>query len=160
VDVPEGDAPAIYVKQRAVLRFKELGEQEFNGLVTRTSGSLDKLTRTLHTQIELDNPGNLNPGMHADVSLTVKSLLLKAVLLPSTAIIIKSEGPKALVLGDQNKVVARSLKLGLDYGGDMQVLSGLTLEDQVVNFPPDGMAEGTKVRPIDSDAEKAQGSEK
>ncbi len=142
-DVPEGEAPSLHAGLRADLTFSEFPRQIFHGTVTRTAGALDPTTRTLRTQIELDNPGQLNAGMHAEVEFALKAA--PGLVLPSTAVLTTPSGQKVATVDGQNKVRFKSIELGRDYGQEIQVLQGLDASDQVINFPPDDLNEGEQV---------------
>ena len=145
VDVPEDEAPSVRTGQHVTLKFSEFPQKTFRGTVTRTSGSLDPNSRTLRTQVELDNPGQLNPGMHADVQFPLEVASARAVVLPSTATMTTSEGLKVAVVDEQKKVHLRIVQPGRDYGTEIQILGGVTPEDRVINFPSDDLSEGMQV---------------
>ena len=56
VSVPETDAAWVRIGAPATVRIQALQGQEFKGKVTRTAGSLNQVTRTLLTEIDLENP--------------------------------------------------------------------------------------------------------
>ena len=145
VDVPQGDAEAIRVGQKAQVK---LSGQLLPGVVTRTAGALDADTRTLRTQVEIDNPGgHLEAGMHAEVSLTVQNHG-HAVVIPATTMVVRAEGAHVYVVDAGGQVHLRAIELGLDYGKEVQVVSGLSGTDRVVNFPSDSLSEGTMVESV------------
>jgi RND family efflux transporter MFP subunit len=146
VDVPEDDVPSIQVGMKAGLHIREYPNRAYTGVITRTAGSLDTTTRTLKTQIELNNPGELDPGMHAEVSLDVRRNE-RVYLVPSTAIVIHTAGPKLVTLDSQNRVHFTDVKEGLDYGREIEIVRGLDPGERVVNFPSDSLVEGTLVKP-------------
>ena len=139
----------------ARLHLSEFPSRSFTGVITRTAGSLDNTTRTLRTQIELNNPGGLDPGMHADVSLDIHRNQ-QVYLVPSTAIVIRSAGPKLVILDEQNRVHFKDVKEGLDYGREIEIIQGLGPQDQVVNFPADSLVDGMSVKPMKSESEGAR----
>ena len=143
VDVPESEAQSVHVGLRAELQLAEFSGHTFHGTVTRTAGALDPTTRTLRTQIELDNPGQLNPGMHAEVEFALKSAA--GLVLPSTAVVTTPEGQKVATLDGESKVRFKTITAGRDYGQEIQVLQGLQAGDQVINFPSDDLSEGEQV---------------
>jgi HlyD family secretion protein len=71
VSVPETDAAWVHIGTPATVRVQALQGQEFKGKVTRTAWSLNHVTRTLLTEIDLENPElpkigrRLRPGMYA-----------------------------------------------------------------------------------------------
>ena len=154
VDVPEDDVPSIHAGMEAKLHLSEFPNRVFTGVITRTAGSLDNTTRTLRTQIELNNPGGLDPGMHAEVSLDVHRNV-QVYLVPSTAIVIRSAGPKLVVLDDQNRIHFKDVKEGLDYGREIEIVQGISPQDRIVNFPSDSLVDGMTVKSIKSGPEAA-----
>lgn len=145
VDVPEGEAPEVRVGLRTNLSFSEFPGRTFQGTVTRTAGALDPASRTLRTQIELDNPGQLNPGMHAQVRFPLRSQ--GGLTLPSTATITTAGGLQVAILDGQRKVHLQMVKAGRDYGQEIQILEGLKPDDEVINYPSDDLTEGMQVHP-------------
>jgi multidrug resistance efflux pump len=91
VSVPETDADWVHIGTPARVRIQALQGQEFKGTVTRTAWSLNRTTRTLLTEIDLDNPElpkvgrRLRPGLYAYATVTaewpdVLTLAVSAVL--------------------------------------------------------------------------------
>jgi multidrug efflux pump subunit AcrA (membrane-fusion protein) len=50
------------------------------------------------------------------------------------------------VVGSDNKVQMRSIKLGRDFGNVVEVLSGLQPDDRAIVNPPDSIADGMTVQ--------------
>ncbi len=61
VPVPETDADWIRIGTPATVRVRALQGQEFKGTVTRTAWSLNQVSRTLLTEIDLQNPEGVDP---------------------------------------------------------------------------------------------------
>lgn len=71
-DVPESAAALIELGQRVELKLDSLKNQIFVGNVKRTAGQLDKRTRTLRVEAEVeDKEQRLSPGMYGMVTTTV-----------------------------------------------------------------------------------------
>ncbi len=71
-DVPESSASLVKIGQRVELRLDSLKEQVFIGELKRTSGQLDKRTRTLRVEAEVeDRDGKLKPGMYGMITTQV-----------------------------------------------------------------------------------------
>jgi hypothetical protein len=51
------------------------------------------------------------------------------------------------VVGPDNKVQLRSIRLGRDFGNTIEVLSGVSSADRVIMNPSDGIADGDTVQP-------------
>ena len=69
VNVPQTNSPGVRVGQAATVTVQQIPDLSFSGKVTRTSDSLDAQSRTLLTEVDVENPkGVLLPGMYAMVS--------------------------------------------------------------------------------------------
>ena len=96
--VPQQNAPMVQVKQPANLYVSEYPGRAFHGIVTRTADSLDPNTRTLLTEVQIDNPsGLLSPGMYAQVTLN-NTRPNPPVLTPAEALLIRSNGAFVAIL--------------------------------------------------------------
>jgi RND family efflux transporter MFP subunit len=145
VSVPQNYAPLIHAGQAASLEVEEFPGRTFPATVQTTASALDPATRTMQTQLVVDNPQQvLLPGMY----VTVKFMLphhVNALRLPSEALIVRSAGPTAAVVGDDRKVHIRNLTLGRDYGNEVEVTTGLSEGDRVILNPDDNIREGITV---------------
>lgn len=45
-----------------------------------------------------------------------------------------------------------SVKLGRDFGSDIEVLDGLTINDRVIDNPPDSIADGMTVQVVSTNS--------
>lgn len=143
--VPQNAAPTVRVGQEAEVLVQELGNVAFRGRVTRTSRALDFATRTLQTEIELDNrDGRLMPGMFAQVKLDLPRGT-RTLLIPANTLIVRPDGPKVAIVRD-GKVVIAPVTLGRDFGTELEVLGGLTVDDALVVNPGDDVPNGATVR--------------
>jgi multidrug efflux pump subunit AcrA (membrane-fusion protein) len=98
VAVPQTNAPGIQVGQNATVTVQQIPKLSFKGNVTRTSSSLDAQSRTLLTEVDVDNPnGVLLPGMYAMVSFTTNRVD-PPFLVPDAALVVKSSGTVLAVL--------------------------------------------------------------
>lgn len=122
----------------------EFPGQEFSGKVVRTSESINGITRTLLTEIDLPNPGNsLLTGSYTEVHLHVPSEN-PTFLLPVNTLIFRSEHLQVGVVKN-GKVQLTDLIPGHDFGSEIEVVSGLKGDDQVVINPPDSLVSGQQV---------------
>jgi membrane fusion protein (multidrug efflux system) len=68
--------------------------------------------------------------------------------MPEQALIFRAAGAQVAVIDAQNRVHLRSVALGDNLGESVQVTSGLSVSDRLVNNPPAGLLEGQVVRPV------------
>jgi RND family efflux transporter MFP subunit len=148
VGVPQVFATAIKLGQYASVYRREEPSRVFQGQVTRTADSLDLVTRTLRTEVQVANKDNsLRPGMYLQVKFVFNGEA-SPVLIPSTAVVTRAEGPKVGVMDDRMKVHYRQVQLGRDYRAEVEVLTGLSASDTIVVHPGDDLPEGTVVEPV------------
>jgi RND family efflux transporter MFP subunit len=146
VRVPQSLTHAITPGQRAALTFQEMPGREFEATVTRTAGAVDPSSRTLQVELQVTNPrGEILAGSYAQVRFN-ESATANVLMLTDNALIFRAQGMQVAVVGPDNKVQLRSIKLGRDFGNRVEVISGLNASDQVILNPPDGVAEGMSVK--------------
>jgi HlyD family secretion protein len=93
--VPESDADWIQPGMPVTIRVQALRGQEFTGSVTRTAWTLNKVTRTLRTEVDLQNPEipksgrRLRPGMYAYG--TISAEWPDVLTLPASAVVTEGD---------------------------------------------------------------------
>jgi RND family efflux transporter MFP subunit len=148
INLPQADAESVRVGQRAVISIAELPGRKFDGVVTRTSNSLDPATRTLLTEVQVPNPnGVLMPGMYADVDLTVPRKN-PPLLIAGDTLVVRTDGPQVAVVASDGTVHFAHIQLGRDFGDHIEVLSGLAEGQQLAVNPSDIVREGVRVRAV------------
>ena len=141
VAVPEVYSRAARVGATATLTLDEFPSQTFQGKVTRTSHSIDMASRTLNTEIDVDNPtGQLLPGAYVQVHLKLPNPT-RSVIIPSNTLLFRSEGLRVGVVRNGHAQLV-PITIGVDYGDTVEVTSGLTTEDQVIVSPSDSLISG------------------
>lgn len=146
VRVPQTRALAIKPGQAAELLLPELPDRVFPAKVTRTAGAISSDSRTLLTQLELDNAGGeILAGSFAQVRFA-ETKGDAPLTLPSNTLLFRTEGPQVGVVHRDGKVELRSVKLGRDFGRTVEILTGVSTTDRVILNPSDSLTDGTKVR--------------
>lgn len=159
INLPQADAESVRVGQHAIVSISEIPGRKFNGTVSRTSNSLDPATRTLLTEVQVQNAdGTLMPGMFAQVDLTVPRKF-PPLLIPGDTLVVRSDGPQVAVVRPDATVHFTRIQLGRDYGDRLEVLSGLAEGQLLAVNPSDEVREGVKVNPKTS-PEKAAPAQK
>ncbi len=145
VNVPEEYSQGIKVGMTADLSLAEFPARTFRGELVRTADAITVTTRTLLVEIDVDNPtGTLLTGSYAEVHLKVpehKSTLI----LPVNTLLFRSEGLRVGVVKD-GKVVLTAVTPGHDFGDRIEIVSGVTPDDQVIVNPPDSIITGQQVQ--------------
>jgi RND family efflux transporter MFP subunit len=145
VNVPEEYSQGIKVGMTADLVLAEFPGRKFQGKLVRTADAINVTTRTLLIEIDVDNPtGTLLTGSYAEVHLAVPSQA-STFLIPVNTLIFRSEGLHVGVVRD-GKVVLTAVTPGHDFGNEIEVVSGLKADDQVIINPPDSIVHGQPVQ--------------
>jgi multidrug efflux pump subunit AcrA (membrane-fusion protein) len=145
VSVPESYASGIRVGAPAQVFIQERPGAPITGKVTRTANSIDQNTRTMVTEVDIDNrKGDLFPGMYAVVSF-VQDSGVPPITIPGDAVVVRQDRNTVAVVRDQ-KIQIVPIDIGRDYGPTVEVLSGLNVGDLVVATVTDAVQPGVKVR--------------
>jgi RND family efflux transporter MFP subunit len=146
VRVPDTIARGVAPGQTAQLTVADLPGRMFPAKVVRTSGAMSADSRTLLTELEVDNSrGELLSGSYAQVRFT-EAKTLPALTLPSNCLLFRSEGLQVGVVGADGKVALRSITIGRDFGPNFEIVSGLSETDRVILNPADSLVSGAIVR--------------
>lgn len=143
--VPQPLVHAIVPGQTASLFFQEAPGKTYDAKVIRTAGAVDMTTRTLEVELQVANPKNeILAGSYAQVRF-LESAATPIPTISDNALIFRAQGMQLAILGPDDKVSLRDVKLGRDFGNTVEVVSGLNPGDRVVNNPPDSIADGEQV---------------
>lgn len=159
VRVPQTLSRGVAPGQMAELTVPEIPGRAFPAKIVRTAGAMDAQSRTLLTELEVDNArGEILSGSYAQVRLTETKA--EAVLtLPANTLLFRAEGPQVGVVmgeGDRHLVELHNVTIGRDFGPTVEVLSGVQATDRVVLNPADSLVNGMTVR-IVAPAQPASG---
>ncbi|MDE2377153.1 efflux RND transporter periplasmic adaptor subunit [Bradyrhizobium sp.] len=146
VNVPQSYVPAIKIGAKAVISVPEYPTRTFPATVEASSQSVDVSSGTTRMQLGLDNAGGeLMPGGYAGVKLTLQRD--DAPLhIPASALIFNRSGLRVATVGPDDKVLFKTVTIARDLGREIELSSGLTANDRVIVAPPDGLADGDRVR--------------
>jgi RND family efflux transporter MFP subunit len=156
INVPESMAHEVSVGDRAELKLDEFPERTFGGDVVRTAGAIDPTSRTLLTEVEVPNEdAQLFPGAYVRVHLSTGGST-RSLLIPANTLLFRSEGAMVGVVGAENKVEIKKIKIGKDLGTHLEVRQGLAADDRVIVNPSDTLVSGqtVRIRPLQDEKKK------
>lgn len=145
------DVPQTYYRQikdglKADVTVTQLPDKVFEGQVTRYAKALDPVARTLLTEVDVENKDLLiYPGLFGRVKFLLYPDTVNFII-PTTAIIIRSGFPHVAVVDNDQIIHLKRVQIGLDYGKNMEITSGLQENDRIVTIPSDQIREGVKVK--------------
>lgn len=142
--VPDLDVPFVDRGDPATIEVDALAGEVFKGKVARFANSETEL-KLMRTEVDLPNPDNrLRDGMYGTARIEVERPS-KNVAIPSTALIEQDEGNGAVYIVRDGKVHRQTVRVGHDDGGHVEILSGLSPDDQVIVRYNGAIAEGLVV---------------
>jgi membrane fusion protein (multidrug efflux system) len=145
VRVPEPSARGIAPGQAASLTTPANPGQVFPAKVTTTSEAISTTSRTLLTELEVDNPRQeILPYSYGELSLA-ENHSDSPLTLPSNTVLFRAQGLQVGVVRPDDTVELRSIQVGRDFGQTIEVLGGVTPADRVIVNPADSLVAGTQV---------------
>lgn len=131
IPVPESLAGYVRDGDAADVRVQATGDH-FTGKVVRTTGALDRATRSLQVEVDVPNPkSRLTPGMYADVTLAIAGSA-DALTVPVDAVDRETSGASVLVVNGSGVVEHRAVRVGLETPETVQILDGVREGERVV----------------------------
>jgi RND family efflux transporter MFP subunit len=145
VNVPEEYSRGINEGMTADLALAEFPGRTFQGKLVRTADAINMATRTLLIEIDVANPtGTLLTGSYAEVHIKVAAHP-STFIIPVNTLIFRSEGLRVGLVKD-GKVTLIPVAPGHDFGNQIEIVSGLKQNDQVIINPPDSVVTGQQVQ--------------
>ena len=145
VNVPEEYSQGVKVGMTANLALAEFPGRTFQGKLVRTADAINVTTRTLLIEVDVENPtGTLLTGSYAEVHLQVPTPA-STYLIPVNTLLFRSEGLHVGIVKD-GKVELAAVTPGHDFGDQIEIVSGLKANDQVIINPPDSIVSGQQVQ--------------
>jgi len=144
VFMPESEVPFVKNGIPARIAVEELPGRVFPGLVTRFAHALDPATKTMLTEIEIDNPkAELRPGAYATVQLELERKS-DAVLLPLPAVLVEKAGASVFTV-DGGKARKRPIQTGFNDGLNVEVTGGIEPTQAVILIGKQTLNDGQPV---------------
>jgi RND family efflux transporter MFP subunit len=143
--VPQVYASQVKVGDQVDVFMSENREHTYKGTIARTARAIDTGTRTMQVEIQVPNGnGELISGSYVQARLPIKQDQA-ALLVPTNVLLFRPDGTRIAVLDEKGLVHLSLVKLGIDFGSSVAVISGLKASDVIVVNPPDSLAEGDVV---------------
>jgi len=146
VNVPQNYVPSVKVGTKAQIAVPEYPGKTFTATVEASAQAVDMASGTTRMQLAVDNrDGALMTGAFATVRLELPNPEA-AIHVPASALIFDQGGLRVATVGPDDRVVLKPVTIARDLGKEVQIATGLTAEDRVIETPPDGIASGDQVR--------------
>jgi RND family efflux transporter MFP subunit len=146
INVPQNYVSFIRAGSKASFGVPEYPDGRFEATIQSTSGAINASSGTTLVQLLVDNAaGRFLPGGFANVSLQLKEAV-GVLTIPASALIFDQNGLKVATVNADNQVSLKTITIARDLGKTLEIQSGLTASDRVIENPPDGVADGDKVK--------------
>jgi RND family efflux transporter MFP subunit len=146
VNIPQNFVPSIRVGTKARMTVPEYPGKDFFATVEASAQAVDVSSGTTRMLLVFDNPeGKLMTGDFANVSFDLPHPEV-AVNVPASALIFDKSGLRIATVDSTNHAVLKTVTISRDLGRVVEIGSGLTAQDRVIDSPPDGIASGDQVR--------------
>jgi RND family efflux transporter MFP subunit len=151
VSVPQSLAAGIRPGLTAHFTVPDQPDQVFEAQFVRSADAVDAQSGAMLVQLVFDNSaGRLKPGAYAQVTLNLQGPAAGAspLRVPSSALLFRKEGTSVAVVGADNRVSIRPVRIARDFGADLELAGGVGATEWVVNSPPDSITNGDVVRAV------------
>ncbi|NJD07013.1 MAG: efflux RND transporter periplasmic adaptor subunit [Methylococcaceae bacterium] len=159
--VPQTYADDVKVGQEVNVRFPEAQGKTVPARIGHVAGALDPVNRSRQVDISLPNKaGKLLPGAYAEVGFSVAGKS-KALIVPANVLVVDGAGTHVVAVDTESRIDFRPVKLGRDFGREVEVLEGVSAADVLVASPSDLLAAGEVVKPVEAEQKaEIRGAEK
>jgi RND family efflux transporter MFP subunit len=146
VSVPQVYSQAAKPGITADLTLAEFPGRRFQGKLVRTANAIDPVSRTLLVEIAVDNPtGQLFTGSYAEVHFKLPTPA-SSLILPVNTLLFRAEGLRVATVGPDQHVQLKQITIGHDFGSEVEIVAGLSGNENVIINPPDSVIDGQTVR--------------
>jgi RND family efflux transporter MFP subunit len=146
VSVPENYVPSIQIGTRAKIAVPEFPGKTFLATVQASAQAVDAASGTTRMLLMVDNAaGKLMTGDFANVSFELPHPGI-AINVPASALIFDQSGLFVATVSNHDRVRLKRVTISRDLGKEVEIGSGVSAEDRVIESPPDGIASGDLVR--------------
>jgi HlyD family secretion protein len=144
-------APQLTVGQGARVEIQD--SYSLNGKVRLIPAAVDPKYQVTYARLSLDHDPRLRIGMFARA--TIEANRSRGISVPRLAVFYRTEGPSVQVV-QGNVVETRLVRIGLHSDADVEIVEGLHEGDLVVANAGSSLRDGTKVKPVETDATRTE----
>jgi RND family efflux transporter MFP subunit len=145
IPVPESYVHDIHIGDPVSVNVPSLN-RTFPGKVARFSVDVREDTRTMHTEVDVPNPGRiLLPGLYAEATITLEKKD-NAIAVPLQALDQENGQATVDVVDSSGKIESRKVVLGIQTATDAEIISGLLEGEMLVVSDRSGLKAGQSVQ--------------
>lgn len=145
VDVPQALLGGMQKGLKATLELPG-HKGRYRAELVNTSNAVGEDTRTALIELQADNPdGKLWPGSFAEVEFHIPAPP-GTLLIPASALVFGRHGMEVAKVGDGSKVALAPIVVGRNLGNEIEITSGVALDDALVDNPQETIVVGETVK--------------
>jgi RND family efflux transporter MFP subunit len=146
VQVPQSFSAGLIPGIKATFEMPQYPGVQFDATLSHISKSMSASSHTMQVELQADNSaGKFFAGSYCNVHFEIPTDA-NLVRIPSTALVTSNQGAQVATLDSNNKVVLKKVQLGRDLGDSVEVISGLSPSDRIIDNPPETLVAGDTVR--------------
>jgi RND family efflux transporter MFP subunit len=146
VSVPQNYVPSVPPGTKATIMVPERPGKTYTGTVEASAQAVIPTTGTTLMQLIVDNSaGEMMPGGYASIHLQIAATA-GLLSVPSSALIFDAKGLSIATVDSHDRVLIKPVSIERDLGSVVELASGLSPNDRVIQNPPDGVGNGDEVR--------------
>ncbi|MBN1158486.1 MAG: efflux RND transporter periplasmic adaptor subunit [Bacteroidales bacterium] len=144
INLPEKNLTEVEIGQEVWITNYNIPDDTIVGVVNELSPVVSSETRTFKGKLQIENPAlKLRPGMFvkADIVVTKKD----SVIVISKDVIISGTRGRTVFVVDRNAARERRIETGIENSEQVEVVSGLSINDQLVTSGYETLRNGSRV---------------
>ena len=141
--VDESTIAAIHQGMKAQVAINGASSAKVTGAVAEINPAADPTSHSFLVRVDLPSSSQLRAGMYGTADFADGTRL--AILIPRSAVVVRGSLACAYVLDAQGIAQLRSLTLGATQGDLVEVLSGLSAHEHLVDAPSDRDFAGKRI---------------
>ena len=146
VQIPQAFAADLKEGETATFEMPQYPGRKFTATLVTTSNALVPGSASMLAELQADNAdGAMQAGAYCEVHFQLPGHA-QLVRVPATALAPTDRGVEVAVLGDNGTVTFKPVQLGRDFGDNVEITSGLSPSDRIVDNPPETLESGDAVR--------------
>jgi RND family efflux transporter MFP subunit len=148
--VPQVYADDVKTGQEVSVRIGDAQGKTVTAHIDHVAGALDPVNRSRQVDITLPNPdGKLLSGAYVETTINIVGKA-SPLVVPVNTLVIDQLGTHLVVVNAENRVSFKPVKLGRDFGREVEVLEGIAANDILVASPSDLLVNGETVKVVES----------
>ena len=148
--VPQVYADDVKVGQEVAVSPAGTKDKTLVARIEHVSGALDPVNRSRQVDVTLPNSdGKLLPGSYVEIAINIAG---KAgpLVVPANVLVVDQAGTHVVIVDAEHRIAFRPVKLGRDFGREVEIVEGMGSGDVLVASPSDLLVEGEKVSVVEA----------